>query len=71
MDMVDFDPMEEVEEDYNLYDLFPEKIYYPLQPLIVYRIKLLVKKDTVFLPDETHVLNTCCIIKGKLKGAIS
>ena len=38
--------------------------------MIEYRIKLLLKNDTDFLGGETCVLNTCCIIKRKVKGVI-
>ena len=70
MDMVEFDKMNEEEDDYNLFDFFIGKPDYPLQPLIEYRIKLLLKNDTVFLGGETCVLNTCCIIKRKVKGVM-
>ena len=52
MDMVDFDPLEEGEEDYNLQDVFPEPLPYPIHHLIEYRIKLLLKNDAHFLPGE-------------------
>ena len=39
MDMVDFDPLEESEEDHNLQDYFPEQVPYHLQHLIEYRIR--------------------------------
>ena len=71
MDMVDFDPIEESEEDYNLADFFPEPIPYLLHPLIEYRIKLLLKNDAMFKPGETQVVNTSCMLKGKLRGAMS
>ena len=67
MDMVDFDPIEEVEEDYNLEDFFPKPLPYPIHHLIEYRIKLLLKNDTHFLVGETQVVNTSCILKGKIK----
>ena len=69
MDMVEFDAKDEQEEDYKLFDFFPEKIDYSLQPMIEYRIKLLAKNDNVFLAGETCVLNTCCIIK-RVRGSL-
>ena len=71
MDMVDFDPIEESEEDYNLTDFFPEPIPYLLHPLIEYRIKLLLKNDAMFIPGETQVVNTSCMLKAKIRGAMS
>ena len=70
MDMSEFDVKDEEEDDYNLFDFFIMKPDYPLQPLIEYRIKLLLKNDTIFFGGETCVLNTCCIIKRKVKGVI-
>ena len=67
MDMTDFDPIEQVEEDYDLEDFFPSPIPYHLQPLIEYRVKLLLKKDTFFSAGETQVVNTSCMLKGKVR----
>ena len=39
MDMTDFDPIEQAEEDYDLEDFFPNLIPYHLQPLVEYRVK--------------------------------
>ena len=71
MDMVDFDPIEEGEEDYNLQDFFPEQVPYHLHQLIEYRIKLLLKNDALFLPGETQVVNTSCKLRGKIRGTMS
>jgi len=71
MDMVDFDPIEEGEDDYNLQDLFPEPVPYHLHHLIEYRIKLLLKNDALFIPGETQVVNTSCVLRGKIRGAMS
>ena len=71
MDMVDFDLIEGEEEDYNLHDFPPEPLPYPIHHLIEYRIKLLLKNDGHFLPGETQVVNTSCMLKGKIKGAMS
>ena len=67
MDMTDFDPIEQVEEDYDLEDFFPNPIPYHLQPLIEYRVRLLLKKDTLFLAGETQVMDSSCMLKGKLR----
>ena len=56
MDMVDFNPIEESEEDHNLQDYFPEKVPYHLQHLIEYRVKLLLKNDELFISGETQVV---------------
>ena len=37
VDMVEFNQLEEIEEDYILEDFFPTPLPYPLQPLIEYR----------------------------------
>ena len=71
MDMVDFDPIEEGEEDYNLQKNFPEPVPYQLHHLIEYRIKLLLKNDALFIPGETQVVNTSCMLRGKIRGALS
>jgi dUTPase len=71
MDMVDFDPIEENEEDYNLEDFFPKPLPYPIHHLIEYRIKILLKNNTVFTPGETQVVNTICMMKGKIRVAMS
>ena len=69
--MVDFDPIEEGEEDHNLQDFFPEQVPYQLHHLIEYRVKLLLKNDALFLPGETQVVNTSCILRGKIRRAMS
>ena len=71
MDMVEFDPIEEGEDDYNLQDLFPEPVPYHLHHLIEYRIKLLLKNDAVFIPGESQVVNTTCMMKGKSHQKLS
>ena len=52
MDMIDFNPMEESQEDHNLQDFFPEQVPYHLQHLIEYRVKLLLKNDALFIPGR-------------------
>ena len=71
MDMVDFDPIDEGEEDHNLQDFFPEQVPYHLHHLIEYRIKLLLKNDAQFIPGETQVVNTSCVLRGKIRRAMS
>ena len=65
VDMVEFNQLEEIEEDYILEDFFPTPLPYPLQPLIEYRIKLLTKENVVLLGGESLQVNTACVIKKK------
>ena len=58
LDMVDFDPMDEIEDDYQLDDFPPKTIGYLLQPLIEYRVKLILKESTLFHRGESQVVNT-------------
>ena len=67
MDMVDFNPIEDGEDDQTLQDFFPEQVPYHLQHLIEYRIKLLLKNDALLIPGETQVVNTSCVLGGKNK----
>ena len=46
-------------------------LLYPLQPLIEYRIKLVLKNDTRFLAGETQLINTSCIIRRKSTPKLS
>jgi len=71
MDMVDFNPIEDGEDDQTLQDFFPEQVPYHLQHLIEYRIKLLLKNDALFIPGETQVVNTSCVLGGKIRRAMS
>ena len=71
IDMIEFGQIENVEDDYNLEDFFPNTISYKLQPLIEYRIKCIMKTDAHFLPGETQVVNTSCIMKGRGKFKLS
>ena len=71
MDIVDFDLIEGGEEDYNLQDFFPEPVPFHLHHLIEYRVKLLLKNDALFIPGETQVVNTSCILRGKVRGSMS
>ena len=65
MDINDLPPSE---EDYDLQDFFPTRIPYNLAPLIEFRVKLLSKENTTFHGGDIKVINTCCILNGKLKG---
>ena len=66
MDVAGFDLVHEVEDDYNLHDLFPVPVSHSLQQLVEYRIKLLLKNDVKFLSGETQVVNTSCMLKRKM-----
>ena len=56
------------EDDFNLQDFFPKSIPYHLQNLIEHRVKLILKENTCFRGGDIKVVNTCCILNGKLKG---
>ena len=71
MDIIDFNPIEQCEEDHNLQDFFPEQVPYHLHHLIEYRVKLLLKNDALFIPGETQVVNTSCVLGGKIRRAMS
>lgn len=71
MDMVDFNPIEQCEEDHNLQDFFPEQVPSHLHHLIEYRVKLLLKNDALFIPGETQVVNTSCVLGGKIRRTMS
>ena len=57
-----------VEDDYKLQEFFPKKIPYHLLPLIEHRVKLILKENTSFRGGEMKVVNTCCMLNGKVKG---
>ena len=59
----------QTEEDYDLQEFFPKTIPYHLQPLMEHRIKLLCKEDTVFYGGEIKLVDTCCVLSKKIKGA--
>ena len=65
MDINDLTPPE---EDYDLQEFFPKRIPYNIVPLIEFRVKLLSKDNTIFHGGEIKVINTCCMLNGKLKG---
>ena len=64
-DMVEFNHINGVEDDYNLEDFFPKSIAEHLQPFIEYRIKVVMKEDLLFLRGESQLVNTSCVIKRK------
>ena len=45
--MVEFDPMDEIEDDYQLDDFFPKTIKVLLQTLTEYKVKLILKESTL------------------------
>ena len=66
MDIAGFDLVFEVEDDYNLHDVFPVPVSRSLQQLVEYRIKLLLKNDVKFLSGETQVVDSSCMLKRKI-----
>ena len=52
------------EDDYHLQSFFPKGIPKNIEPLIKHRVKLLLKEDIIFQPDEMQYVNSCCIIDG-------
>ena len=67
VDMAEFNQMEEI-EDYYLEDFFPKPLPEHIQPFIEHRIKLVLKESTIFVRGETEIVNTACVIKGKMKN---
>ena len=68
VDMTELNWMEGVEDDYYLEDFFPKSLPEPLQPFIEYRIKLVLKTDTLFKRGESQIVNTTCVINGKMQS---
>ena len=56
------------EEDFDLHEFFPKRIPYNLAPYIEYRVKVILKENTVFSGGEIKVVNTCCVLSGKIKA---
>ena len=71
MDMTVFRQFTDDEDDFQLQDFSPKAVPYALNPLIEYRIKLILKGTTLFMQGGTQVVNTTCVLKGnlRLKGA--
>ena len=44
---------------------FTEELQYHLQPLIEYRIKLVLKQTVIFHASESQSVETCCILDKK------
>ena len=60
-----FDKYEDGEPDYMVGPSFPQEPNHDLQHLIDYRVKLLLKEDTLFEPSESQLVATCCKISCK------
>ena len=56
---------EDGEPDYMVGPSFPREPNHDLQHLIDYRVKLLLKEDTLFEPSESQFVATCCNISCK------
>ena len=56
------------EEDFDLHEFFPKRIPYNLAPYIEYRVKVILKENTLFGGGEIKVVNTCCMLNGQRKG---
>ena len=65
---MDISELAQPEGDYNLEEFFPKKIPYNLLPYIEHRVKLILKENTTFHGGDIKVVNTCCMLNGKLKG---
>ena len=56
------------EDDYNLHEFFPKPIKEKIQPFIEHRVKLILKNNISFRGGEVKVVDTSCILGGKLRG---
>ena len=65
---MDISELAQPEVDYNLEEFFPKKIPYNLLPYIEHRVKLILKENTTFHGGDIKVVNTGCMLNGKLKG---
>ena len=68
VDMIEFNPTHEVEEDCILEDFFPKSLPEHLQPFMEHRIKLVLKTDAIFRGGESQIVNTSCVVKGKMQS---
>ena len=66
MDVAGLDKIVNVEADYDITLFFSSEIQHHLQPLIDYRIKLLLKNSVVIHCGETQEVETACILNQKL-----
>ena len=57
-DMVECNPTEDREVDYQLQDFLPKTIKPLLQPLMEYRVKLMLKESTLFRQGHSQGVNT-------------
>ena len=68
-DMAEFERLlekyEAGEPDYMVGPSFPQEPNHDLRHLIDYRVKLLLKEDTIFEPSESQLVATCCKISCK------
>ena len=67
IDVVEFQRMEEVKDDYEISSSFPIMVEYHLIPMIEYRIQLLLKNKISTRPGETQLVQTACLVDKKLK----
>jgi hypothetical protein len=65
MDITDLQTYDEPEEDYHIREFFRKDVAYYLKPLVEYRIKLVLKKTTVFMLGESQLVPTACMVKAK------
>ena len=65
MDITDLQTYDEPEEDYHIRDFFRKELAYHLKSLVEYRIKLVLKKTTVFMLGESQLVSTACMVKSK------
>ena len=56
---------EDGEPDYMMGPSFPPEPNHDLRHLIDYRVKLLIKEDTIFELSESQLVATCCKISCK------
>ena len=64
-DMNISDLHENIEEDYCISSFFPVELQYNLQPLIEYRIKLVLKQTAIFHSGESQNVETSCILDNR------
>ena len=56
---------ENIEEDYYVSSFFPVEVHYHLQPLVEYRIKLVLKHTVIFHAGESQNVETSCKLDNK------
>ena len=60
-----FEKYEDGEPDCMVGPSFPREPNHDLRHLIDYRVKLLLKEDTIFEASESQIVATCCKISCK------